>query len=207
MINKQNNLYGLVLCGGRSTRMGKDKGLLSYYGESQRKYLYKMLDELCDKVFISLHGDQMNNISADFNTIADNDHFPGPFNGIYSAHRQFPNVAWLVIAIDMPLLREKDLQQLITSRNHEKTATAFATGEKKLPEPLCAIWEPGSFLPAAEFIGENQSGPRRFLLNSDVQLVFPEDDTILMNANTPEESKAALKKIQTSEINNPATTK
>ncbi|NNE77041.1 MAG: NTP transferase domain-containing protein, partial [Pricia sp.] len=47
-------IYGLVLAGGKSSRMGKDKGLIPYHGMPQREYLYHLLGRVCDKTFLSI---------------------------------------------------------------------------------------------------------------------------------------------------------
>ena len=52
-------LYGLVLSGGRSTRMGKDKGLINYHGIPQRDYIYNLLNEVCDETYMSIRKDQV----------------------------------------------------------------------------------------------------------------------------------------------------
>ncbi|MBT0608116.1 NTP transferase domain-containing protein [Aequorivita echinoideorum] len=189
--------YGLVLAGGRSTRMGADKGEIEYHGKPHREFLYQLLEKFCDEVFLSVRPNQTENLNHNFKTITDTDAFRGPFNGLFSAHKKYPKVAWLVVATDLPLFNETALQQLIKSRNKNKIATAFATKQSGLPEPLCAIWEPSAFSKAASFFEEHQSScPRKFLINSDIELIFPENDDVLINANKPEEYQLALKKLQ-----------
>ena len=56
---KQAPLYGLVLAGGRSTRMGQDKSLISYHGKAQREYMADLLGQWCSRTFISCRGDQV----------------------------------------------------------------------------------------------------------------------------------------------------
>ena len=66
-----------------------------------------------------------------------------------------------------------------------------------LPEPLFAVWESGSFPKAIEYLksGTNTC-PRKFLINSDTELIFPSSDDILINANNKQEYELALKKLQ-----------
>jgi len=97
-------IYGLVLSGGKSTRMGQDKGLITYHGIPQRDHLYKILDEVCDRTYLSIRKDQKEAIAAEFNTIVDRNEYRGPYNGLLSAHKAFPDVAWLVLACDLPLI-------------------------------------------------------------------------------------------------------
>ena len=97
-------LYGLVLAGGKSTRMGSDKGLIQYHDRPQQEYLYHLLEQVCSKVYLSIRNEQQASVSNEFNVIADQNEYHGPFNGILSAHKAHPNVAWLVLACDLPLL-------------------------------------------------------------------------------------------------------
>lgn len=193
-------LYGLVLSGGKSTRMGSDKGLIRYHGMPQREYLYHMLDRVCERTFISLRGEQQAEVPFGFATIPDDDNFKGPYNGLLSAHRRHPEAAWLVLACDLPLMDLISLQQLIAARDPNASATAFAQKENPLPEPLCAIWEPKALEYSVQYLKEgNGTCPRKFLINNEnVKLVFPENEHVLLNANSEEEYKEALLKLATS---------
>ncbi|MGY8916625.1 MAG: NTP transferase domain-containing protein, partial [Flavobacteriales bacterium] len=188
-------IYGLVLAGGKSTRMGTDKGSIIYHELPQREHLYHLLEQVCDKTFLSVRSEQVNELPVDFNFILDNNEFKGPYNGILSAYKTYPNVAWLVLACDLPLMDLKGIQQLITERNTHKIATAFAGKDSKLPEPLCAIWEvEGLEQSIAHLINGTSTCPRKFLIKSDVKLVFPEKEEILLNANSKEEYNEAILK-------------
>ena len=190
-------LNGLVLAGGKSTRMGTDKGELAYHGKPHREYLYELLAEFCDDVYISVRSEQQQNLPENLKTITDKNQYRGPLNGMISAHQEFPEVAWLVVATDLPLIDKDSIQQLIEQRNQEKIATAYATHQSGLPEPMFAIWEANSFPKAIEYLesGTNTC-PRKFLINSETELIFPSSDDILINANNKEEYELALKKLQ-----------
>lgn len=190
-------LYGLVLSGGKSTRMGTDKGLIKYHGVPQREHLYQLLSKVCERTFISLRAEQEAETPFGFATIADEDRFRGPFNGILSAHTKYPAVAWLVLACDLPLIDVSSLEELIKERNAGKMATAFANEEDPLPEPLCAIWEPHALQTAITYLeAGNGTCPRKFLINNDTKLVFPKNKNVILNANSEEEYEEALKKLE-----------
>lgn len=181
-------LYGLVLAGGRSSRMGRDKGLLAYHGLPQREYLYKLLEPLCQRTFLSIRTDQSDSLAGTFETILDEDLFKGPFNGLLSAHHRFQYAAWLVVACDLPLLDAAGLEQLIGRRDPARAGTAFATRASGLPEPLAAIWEPAGLQQAETYLATAESScPRKFLIRHGAKLVFPGDDALLANANDPSE--------------------
>lgn len=195
MISKD-KIYGLVLSGGKSTRMGEDKGLITYHKLPQREHLYHLLNEVCDKTFLSIRKDQKSEISNSFDAIIDNDEFRGPYNGLLSAHKEHPDAAWLVLACDLPLMDKKALEELLEARNSDKIASAFADADDPLPEPLCAIWEPEALKQSVAYLeAGNGSCPRKFLINSDVNLVFPQQKEVLLNANSRAEYEEALLKI------------
>ncbi len=189
-------LYGLVLSGGKSTRMGTDKGLIKYHGVPQREYLYDLLSHVCEKTFISLREEQEAELPLRMETIVDLNEFKGPYNGLLSAHKKHSEVAWLVLACDLPLMDLEALKELILQRDNSKQATAFALKENPLPEPLCAIWEPHAFEDSLAYL-ESGVGtcPRKFLINHDTKLVFPKNENVLLNANSEEEYKQALEKL------------
>ena len=56
--NSVNSLYGLVLAGGKSTRMKIDKSILHYHGKTQVEHGFELLQKYCAKVFISNREEQ-----------------------------------------------------------------------------------------------------------------------------------------------------
>ena len=189
-------IYGLVLSGGKSTRMGTDKGLIEYHGVPQREHLYHLLSKACERTFISLRREQEATTPFGFATIADEDMFRGPFNGMLSAHSRHPEVAWLVLACDLPLMDLAGLEQLILERDPEKFATSFANQDDPLPEPMCAIWEPKALQNAITYLeAGNGTCPRKFLINNDTKLVFPENKSVITNANSKEDYEDVLEKL------------
>ena len=187
-------VYGLVLAGGKSRRMGKDKAQLSYHGMPHSQYLYNQIEGICDQVFMSVRKDQVVQYDQDFNIIVDQDEFRGPFNGLLSAYDQFPEVAWLVVACDLPLIDRLSLRFLMDQRDSGMAATAFATSKDGLPEPLIAIWEPKTLRDAREYLKQSDSScPRKYLINSNTKLVHPKDDKVLLNANVEEDYNEVMK--------------
>ncbi len=180
-------LYGLLLVGGKSTRMGEDKGGIVYHEKPQREHALDLLHSFCEQVFLSGRSDQKEELAALGSVIDDKYLDLGPYGGILSAFREYPDVAWLVIAVDLPLLDEGALKQLVNARNDSKVATAFQSPDNPFPEPLIAIWEPRSYPYLLQFLGQGYSCPRKVLINTDVELVGAQRPEVLMNVNTPEE--------------------
>lgn len=187
-----NELYGLVLAGGKSLRMGKDKSQIDYHGIPQSIFLYNMLENLCDKVFLSIREEQKDAYEVPF--IVDQNRYRGPFNGLLSAHDLYPERSWLVIACDLPLIDLESLELLIRERDAGKMATAMATKKSGLPEPLVAIWEAESLKKAPAYLAQTESScPRKYLLNSEIKLVYPESDSVLLNSNSEEDYQEVMR--------------
>lgn len=198
--NVNRPLLGLILSGGKSTRMGKDKGLLQYHDKPQREFLYDLAQTQCEKVFYSLRIDQP--IPGPDPVIRDSQQVKGPFNGLLSAHLLYPGASWLVLACDLPLLDETTLKTLVKERDPGMDATALATRASGLPEPLAAIWEPTALQKAVKWLRTSLTTcPRKFLLQyqTKVKLVFPESDEVLLNANNPKDMELVFEKLRMGE--------
>ena len=195
-----NELYGLVLAGGKSSRMKKDKASLRIHQEPQAVYCYKLLSKVCEKVFISARKDQEGALEhKDMPPIYDSPDLTGsgPIAGIISALREHPKRPWLVLACDLPFVNQEVLEKLINERNPQKKATAYKSSHDGLPEPLCTIFESHSLQSLLDYVAKDKNCPRKFLINSDIKLIeqpFPE---ALDNINTPDELNKALKKLGT----------
>jgi molybdenum cofactor guanylyltransferase len=187
LIENQVPLYGLVLAGGKSQRMGHDKGLIDYHGKPQREYLYDLLSEICAATYFSCRSEQVEALK-EFQTIPDSFDDLGPFGGILSAFRQNPNVAWLVVACDLPLLDKEAIEELVSQQNHSKIATSFYSETTNFPEPLIAIWQPRSYSVLLQFLAQGYSCPRKVLINSEIELVIPKRPEVLKNVNHQREA-------------------
>ena len=182
---KESSLYGLVLAGGRSSRMGEDKGLIQYYDKPQREHLFDLLGKFCDKVFTSCRKDQA--IPVSINPIYDKFEFESPLNGILSAMDQHPGIGWLAVAVDMPNVNEDVLRFLISNRDTTKIATCFYDSEGRLPEPLLTIWESSALPLLQKFRHDGGISPREFLKANDCMKLICPDSQIHFNVNTPED--------------------
>jgi len=181
-------LNGLVLAGGKSVRMGQDKGSTSWHGKEQRYHMADLLTTFCENIFISCRPEQQPEISSDYETLPDTVIEAGPYGAILSAFEQRQDVAWLVIACDLPLMDKDTIAYLIANRNSETLATTFESPHDGLPEPLITIWEPQSYAVLRSFRQEGYSCPRKVLINSAPTILKPQNPAALMNVNTPEDA-------------------
>jgi molybdopterin-guanine dinucleotide biosynthesis protein A len=183
-------LYGLVLAGGKSTRMGEDKSLISYFGLEHRIYLAKMIAPFCEKTYISCQENQLSENLDGCNPLIDLVPSKGPMSGLISAFLNHPNAAWLVIPCDLPLFSAKNITQLITERNVQGIATVFSSESHDYPEPLIGIWEPSAFPLIEQQYKVGNYSLLNILNNNHIFLVPALDPEGLTNVNTPEEKRA-----------------
>ncbi|MET2986584.1 NTP transferase domain-containing protein [Aureibaculum conchae] len=183
-------VQGLVLAGGKSTRMGKDKTELEYHGKPQRDYAIQLLEKNLLNTYVSVAESQ----EDDFKTISDKFVNLGAFGAICSAFQHNPNKAWLVLATDLPFVNDDIIQLLLKNRNPKKIATAIKGKGKAFVEPLITIYEPKAYPILLSYLAQGYSCPRKVLINSEVEIVEVNDD-LIRNINTPEEYQQAIKEI------------
>jgi len=185
-------LYGLVLAGGRSSRMLTDKAALAYGGQPELARAFALLAPRVQKTWISVRADQRDErLRMAYPQIVDGPTGAGPVAGIIAAQALHPEAAWLVLACDLPLLDAATLDQLIAGRDATRLATAFRSSTDGLPEPLCAIYEPASHEPLLRHVAAGSHCPRKFLLAHDAVLLEAARPHALDNANTPQDAQAA----------------
>jgi molybdopterin converting factor subunit 1 len=189
-------LYGLVLAGGRSTRMQRDKAALEYGGRSQLERAVELLAPLVERIFVSVRPDQTRDpLRARFEQIVDSGEVAGPIAGIVAAQARHPGAAWLVLACDLPLLDQQTLGHLVRSRRAQRQATAYRSSHDGLPEPLCAIYEPSSREAIRAYVAGGRDCPRKFLIDADALLLDQPEPGALDNVNTPVEYGSAMARV------------
>jgi molybdopterin-guanine dinucleotide biosynthesis protein A len=185
-------LYGLVLAGGHSKRMGRDKAGIQFDGRTQLQRTFGLIERLVARGFVSVRRDQQGDpLRAPYPQIVDTHGIDGPMAGIRAAQLAHPQVAWLVLAIDLPLLEAATLQNLIARRDPARIATAYRSSHGGLPEPLCAIYEPASAPAVEAWIAAGRNCPRKLLIQSDTLLLDQPNPQSLDNVNTPAELASA----------------
>ena len=187
-------LSGLVLAGGRSTRMQRDKAAIEYRpGETQLDAAVRLLTPRVSKVYVSVRSEQAADaVRARHPQIVDRGRVAGPIAGIEAALAAHPDHAWLVLACDLPFLDAATLDALLAGRDPARVATAFKSSHDGLPEPLCAIYEPGAGAAIEAFIAGERNCPRKFLIGADVRLLDLPNARALDNVNTPADHGAAM---------------
>jgi molybdenum cofactor guanylyltransferase len=179
--------------------MQTDKAALAYRGRAQLVEAMRLVAPLVARAFVSVRNDQVDEpLRAGFAQIIDRPGSVGPTAGIMAAQEQFSDVAWLVLACDLPFLDAATLEHLLSARDPARDATAYLSSHDGLPEPLCAIYEPGSRQKLAAYLARGRQCPRKFLSEANAHLIAALDSRALDNINTRAEYDAAMSALETS---------
>ena len=186
-------VYGLVLAGGKSRRMGRDKATLMRGEKSQLAYVVNLLEALLERVFVSTRPEQRDDTERSrFAQIVDRFDDMGPVAGILSAMEEYPDVDWVVVACDLPNIDEATVSYLLEHRSADKPFTAFSSAHDGLPEPLCALYTSSSVDIVRAFIEKGVHCPRKILIRSDSHLLSQPNPRSLDNVNTPDDLQASV---------------
>ena len=128
-------LTGVIIAGGRSSRMGVEKGLVNFGGRPLITYPVELLKLVCSNVIISANSSVFDFL--ELTVIADRAPGGAPMIGIYSGLLAAPDDYIFVISCDMPMIKPELLQYLIAASGEAKAAVAWHNG---FAEPLCGIY-------------------------------------------------------------------
>lgn len=138
-------MLGVILCGGNSTRMGTDKGLLTLHDNTWAQTAYNKLAQLQFDIVISVNNNQYNHYSKTFaknQLVVDNEllQIRGPLTGLLSVHLQYPGEDLFILACDMPLMEVAILKELNQHYTPVTKNTVYIFSNDGEPEPLCGIY-------------------------------------------------------------------
>ena len=191
-------LNGLLLAGGKSSRMGRDKASLvvGADGLTQARRAADLLGKFCERTFVSLRDGQTAPEGAQgLEVLVDSPLVQGPLSGILAAFQKDPEAAWLVLACDLPFISEQVLSHLNAHRksNDAPPFVAFASSNDGLPEPLCAVYEPSARAVLERHAARGHFCPRHIMIEEKAELIaLPEGATdALTNLNTPQDLEEA----------------
>ncbi|MDO6431241.1 molybdenum cofactor guanylyltransferase [Flavitalea sp. BT771] len=133
---------GVILCGGNSSRMGRDKGLMLREGVPWARHMADKLSPFHLPVVFSINASQVDAYSAFVPAAAlvtDNVPVSGPLKGLLSVHEQFPGTDLLLLACDMLDVDGPTIGHLIASYG-AGGYEFYAYQESTFFQPLCAIF-------------------------------------------------------------------
>jgi molybdenum cofactor guanylyltransferase len=182
---RKTELEGLILGGGKSSRMGFDKSELNFHGAPQGEFLFNLLRQFCEEVFFSCKSAET--VPEKLNPLEDQYDLESPLNGTLSGFKLRPKSAWLTVPIDMPGINKESISYLLTNRDPNVMATCYYDSEGVLPEPLFCIWEPKCLPSLKKFYEDGNISPREFLSGTTAKLLKSPFANLNLNINSPQD--------------------
>jgi molybdopterin-guanine dinucleotide biosynthesis protein MobB len=186
-------LYGGILVGGHSKRIGRPKQLLDLGGRTFVERVAQAIEDRVERI-VCLGNGPLPPAFDNVTKLPDPVHVQGPTAGLVTALRWNPEAAWLVIACDQPLVRPEAIEWLLDQRGPGRWAVMprIAGGAA---EPFLAVYEPHSLSLLEEKISAGRTAP--VAITDFPQVACPEPPTELegcwKSINTPKEYEALLR--------------
>lgn len=136
----------VILAGGKSRRLGRDKAAVELAGQAMLARMVSLARCVCPNVFIS--GRDPAPLVTDVPWFLDEAPGLGPLGGIITALERFQR-ACLILSCDLPLLDEATLRTLLAAwrlRPEGSVMTTFEQAETGFIEALVAVYEPQAAL-------------------------------------------------------------
>lgn len=181
-------IFGCILIGGKSTRMGKPKHLIREGNKTWLQRTYNLLERVTKQVVIVGTGDILDE-SGKYVRLPDIPDTSGPISGILAAMRWAPRVSWLITACDLPCLSIDALQWLLESRAPGVWAALPKLPESPGVEPLLAHYDYRARILLENLVTKDHSYPALIAEDTRVISPAPPDDLIpaWQNVNTQRE--------------------
>ena len=182
-------LSAVILAGGKSSRMGRDKALLPFKEfNSLAQYQYNRLSKLFDRVYISAKSSKF-----DFEAplIIDNaTTISSPMVALEAILSYIKDDTVFIIGVDMPFVSEATIKKMIDFYNSSDIEIAVAKCEKL--EPLCAIYSTSLIDRVRDLIHQNNHRLQTLIEQSKIKRVKIDDIDEFLNLNRVSDYKNAL---------------
>lgn len=180
-------ITGVILAGGKNSRMGHDKGMLVVDGKKIVEKTIGVLKLFVEEIMVISNGKNYDYLG--FKVVNDIVKDSGPMGGIHTALTCCGTDKILVISCDMPFVSEKVLSELVQKAGQGEIVIPVHDGKET--EPLCAIYSKSCLGKFDELLRSGQWKLKDSMKYFNVQEVFFPQNSLsknwFMNVNTPEE--------------------
>ena len=190
---------GVILAGGRSTRMGVDKALTPLAGRPLVAHVAARFAPQVDALILNANGEAAR--FAFLRCVIVADAAPnagrGPLAGVAAAlrHAQTQGFAWLAATpCDAPFLPLDLVARLAAAADEKGAPIAVAAGAGGL-EPMFALWSTALAPEVEAALAAGDGGPRRLMTRFGAAPALFADAEAFANLNTPEEFAAAAARL------------
>lgn len=174
---------GLVLMGGKSSRMGTDKAFVKWHDKTFLERSIKLIQSVCDEFYLSVNQEQFNELSTHYPCIKDSYPEKGPMGGILSA-MEHTKANLLVVAIDMPTVEIEILNELLTKEG--STIIAFQEKTNRFWQPFPSYWPKNIITALKTSVSKTTLSLQHFLSNHNAMPIYIESNSF-QNINSPEQ--------------------
>jgi molybdopterin-guanine dinucleotide biosynthesis protein A len=190
---------GIVLCGGKSNRMGSSKALLPFGKETMLERVIGRLRQVVDPIIVvSAAGQRLPALSSDVLRATDSHPDRGPLEGLAAGLRACPSDvdATFVTSCDVPRLVPEFVERLCARLQHHRIAVPF---DRRFHHPLAAVYRRDVLAEVESLLAADRRRPV-FLFDAVDTTRVPVDELLdvdpelrsLMNLNHPDDYVAAL---------------
>ncbi|PTM10411.1 MAG: hypothetical protein DA407_03740 [Bacteroidetes bacterium] len=183
----KNKITGIVLAGGKSSRMGSDKGLLKIENRTFVECVIDAMKPLIDEIIIVSNNPEYDQFG--YHRVEDDIKDSGPLAGLYSGLKHSNTEHNLVLSCDIPLMKAEILEKLIDADYKNYEVVQIQSQQKTMP--LIAIYNKQCAETCLQLLQQGEKRLRVAVSQLKVKtiLVDSEFDVLVKNVNTKEDLK------------------
>lgn len=195
MNNKIKNTNGYILAGGKSSRMGTDKGLLLIEAKAMIEYVIEQMQSVFDNLVIVSNNTEYEKFGLE--VIPDLIKDIGPAGGIYTALNHSDNQLNFIVSCDMPFVTKEAIAFMVTNSNDSQIVLVENQGKL---EPLFGAYSKDCEEKWLQLIQQEKVKLQDMVLHFNLKTIPVENNEIFAayffkNINTKEDFDNALNQI------------
>jgi len=181
----QNNITGIILAGGKSSRMGTDKGFLKLEGVTFVERIMKSISPFVDNIIIVSDNPDYNTFG--YRRVDDIIKNSGPLAGLYSGLYYSETEYNLVLSCDVPLVNSTILTKLIDEFDEDKDVVQLSSQNKTIP--LVAFYKKHCMHRCLELLEKGEKRLRVALNHLDTKTIEVDSNMkhLVRNINTKDQ--------------------
>ncbi|MFC1666520.1 molybdenum cofactor guanylyltransferase [Candidatus Omnitrophota bacterium] len=196
MGNARNSFSGVILAGGKSSRMGSPKPFIRVNGKRIIDIILDVFSSIFDKIFIVTDDKDKFSEFKDIKIVEDVVKDCGPLGGIYTGLKAIVNPKAFFVACDMPFLHNELIVRLLDVAKEDQADCVVPCSDRGL-EPLHAVYSKATIASLENAIRRRDFSMANLLTQVNCKYVKAEkeESTSFININSPEDLRNIWKSI------------
>lgn len=185
-----NAISGIILAGGRNSRMGSPKSFLSVKGRRIIDITLEVFHSLFEEILIVTDDKSLFVEFKDVKITGDLVRGCGPLGGIYTGLKTTSKDKAFFVACDMPFLHIGFINKLLDISTKDNSSSIIPYSDKG-PEPLHAIYPKSILLNLEASLNRKEFSVRQFLRHCNCKYISADKDKLssFFNINSREDLK------------------